>query len=81
MLLLVANGEFALGLLVVVGEVFELAGCVVLHHSVAELDVALGVFVARLLWEGILVNSRDSEAGGLDSRRLWCRQGVQLGLH
>ena len=48
MFLLIANGEFALCLLVVVGEVFETARRVVLHDRVAELDVAFGVFVAGL---------------------------------
>jgi len=48
MFLLIANGEFALCLLVVVGEVFELPGRVVLHHGVAKLDVGFGVFVTGL---------------------------------
>jgi len=48
MFLLIANSEFALRLLVVVGEVFETACRVVLHDRVAELDVAFGVFVTGL---------------------------------
>lgn len=46
--LLVTNGEFALSLLVGVGEGFEFLDGLALHNLDAELDVALSVLVAGL---------------------------------
>lgn len=48
MLLLITNSKLSLRLLVLLAELLQLAGGVVLHHGVAELDVGLGVFVAGL---------------------------------
>jgi hypothetical protein len=61
--LLVANSEFALRLLVVVGEVFELARRVVLHDCVAELDVALCVFVTGLEMEDVVLAAQGFMVG------------------
>lgn len=47
-LLLITNCKLSLRLLVLLGELLQLAGGVVLHHRVAELDVGLGVFVTGL---------------------------------
>jgi hypothetical protein len=46
--LLVANGEFALRLLVGIGKGLELLDGLALQDLDAKLDVALGVLVARL---------------------------------
>lgn len=46
--LLITNGEFALGLLVGVGKSLELLDRLALQDLDTELDVALGVLVARL---------------------------------
>jgi hypothetical protein len=46
--LLIANGEFALGLLVGIGKGLELLDGLALQDLNAELDVALGVLVAGL---------------------------------
>ena len=46
--LLITNGELALGLLVLVGESFELLDGLRLQDLDAEFDVALGVLVAGL---------------------------------
>jgi hypothetical protein len=48
MYLFVTNGEFALSLLILIGESFELLDGLRLQDLDAEFDVALGVLVARL---------------------------------
>jgi hypothetical protein len=46
--LLITNSELALGLLVLIGESFELLDGLRLQHLDAEFDVALGVLMAGL---------------------------------
>ena len=51
--LLITNGEFALGLLVLLGESLELLDRLSLRNSNTELDIGFGVFVSRLEKVGV----------------------------
>ena len=46
--LFVANGEFALGFLIVGCKFLQFLDCIVVHDRHTELDVALGILVTRL---------------------------------
>lgn len=53
--LFVTNSELSLSLLVGVGESLELLDRLRLQDLDAELDIALGVFMAGLGWQSVLV--------------------------
>lgn len=73
--LLVTNGELALSLLVGIGESLKLLDGFALHDLNAELDVALGVLVARLYQTCQQVCIQITVTFCL--RRPWCHRAEQ----
>jgi hypothetical protein len=71
--LLIANGEFALGLLVGIGKSLELLDRLALQDLNAELDVALGVLVTRLQQIRQQIYKPDSVIS-FSLRRPWCHR-------
>jgi hypothetical protein len=74
--LLIANGEFALGLLVGIGKGLELLDGFALQDLNAKLDVALGVLVARLQ-QNRQQTCRSVKLSFLSLHRPWCHRAEQ----
>lgn len=74
--LLIANSEFSLRLLVLVGESFEFLDRLRLQDFDAELDVALGVLVAGLESLSAHVERREM-VDRLNARIRWCHPAEQ----